>query len=122
MLDIDDFKKYNDTYGHLYGDVVLREFSQLISNNIRASDILTRYGGDEFVVVLPETDKAEALRLAQRLNARIESHQFSNNTKLTSSVGYANYPNDAQEAGGLIDKVDQALYRAKGKGDSAISD
>ncbi len=122
MIDIDNFKKYNDTYGHLYGDVVLKEFSSLIAKNIRTSDILTRYGGDEFVVVLPETDKTEAFRLADRLKKMIEVHQFSNGAKLTSCVGMATFPQDAQEAGSLIDKVDQALYRAKGKGDNTISD
>ncbi len=122
MFDIDDFKKYNDTYGHLYGDLVLKEFSELIAKNIRTSDILTRYGGDEFVVLLPETDKVEGFSLAQRLQARIENHAFSNGTKLTACIGIATYPIDAQEAGGLIDKVDQALYRAKNKGDNAVSD
>lgn len=121
MMDIDYFKDYNDSFGHKRGDRVLKIIAELLAQCTRTSDIVARYGGDEFVVILPETQKEEALDLAERVRARIENSALTRgeefkNGSLTLSLGVASFPQDAQTAGDLIDKVDEVLYLAKAAG------
>jgi diguanylate cyclase (GGDEF)-like protein len=118
MADIDNFKMYNDTFGHLRGDEVLRDMAQLLQQNVRQMDVVTRYGGDEFMIILPETDRDEALSIAERIRFRVGSWGVHAGVGPTAeeigvSIGIAVYPDDAQDADGLIDKVDKALYKAK---------
>ncbi|HAK75217.1 MAG TPA: hypothetical protein DCP36_19740, partial [Sporomusaceae bacterium] len=100
MIDIDHFKKYNDTNGHLQGDETLRKVAALIKNSCRDVDFAVRYGGEEFAVLFPETSVDEALSIAERLRQSIEEYPFVNREKqpnqcLTISLGLANYPTDA---------------------------
>jgi diguanylate cyclase (GGDEF)-like protein len=118
MIDIDHFKKYNDTNGHLQGDETLRKVAALIKNSCRDVDFAVRYGGEEFAVLLPETSVDEALSIAERLRQSIEEYPFVNREKqpnqcLTISLGLANYPTDAVSILELLDHADAALYQAK---------
>lgn len=120
MFDIDDFKSFNDTHGHDAGDLALRSIAQTISKNIRASDIGVRYGGEEFLVVLPNTDKMTALDVAERLRTALEALVLAlgrgKRVQVTASFGIATYGIDAEELETLIEKVDAALYKAKRAG------
>jgi len=122
MLDIDYFKKINDTYGHLAGDFVLKEFVKIIRDKIRSSDILGRFGGEEFVVILPNTKVSGALKLAQRIKDEVENHLFEygkDKIKFTTSIGITSVSlNDSVES--LLERVDEALYDAKKKGRNRI--
>jgi len=122
MLDIDFFKKINDTYGHLAGDFILKEFVKIIQKIIRHSDILGRFGGEEFIVLLPNTKVSGALRLAHRIKEEVEknSFQFGNkDIKITTSIGITSASlNDSLES--LLERVDEALYDAKRKGRNRI--
>ncbi|MCA9408836.1 MAG: GGDEF domain-containing protein [Candidatus Omnitrophica bacterium] len=123
MIDVDFFKKINDKYGHLSGDQVLREISEVIKENIREIDIAGRYGGEEFCIVLPDTDKAGAQYVAGRIRKAAEDKIFKvydNSLKVTVSIGTATFPLDAQKVEELIDKADWALYRAKKQGRNRI--
>ncbi len=118
MLDLDDFKRYNDRYGHLAGDEVLRHLAKLIQSVIRDSDIAFRYGGEEFVLVLPETPGHAALILAERLRQAVATCRFTvhghvDAGQVTISVGVATYPRDAQGVEDLIHAADTALLQAK---------
>lgn len=124
MLDIDHFKLYNDTYGHLQGDTVLREIAHVLQQGSRTSDTVARYGGDEFTLLLPETDRAHALRLAQRLRAQVAQHDFFGvehlpGGTLTLSVGVAAHV-DAGTAETLLQAADAALYAAKRIGGNQV--
>ncbi len=121
MMDIDYFKNYNDRFGHKKGDEVLKMMANLLTKYTRKSDLVARYGGDEFVVILPETTKEKALELADRMRIRIEKSNLAwiesaNHMKLTISLGIAAYPTDATTAALLVDKVDGVLYKAKESG------
>ncbi len=111
MLDIDNFKKYNDTQGHQAGDLLLKDAAKVFKNSVRALDVICRYGGEEFVVIMPKTNKAVAQIVAERLRV-----QFGLYLPSTVSIGVASVPEDAQEAGALIAKADGALYLAKQTG------
>jgi len=111
MLDIDNFKNYNDTQGHLAGDELLKGFGKLLKNSARASDIICRYGGEEFVIMLPQTDKKGAQIIAERLRVQVGLY-----LPTTVSIGVASYPDDAIELIKLVDKADGALYQAKKTG------
>lgn len=125
MIDIDDFKKVNDTYGHLVGDSILREISSKISTTVRKIDTPARYGGEEFVVILPETTKNDALVIAERLRRAIESVvvETSDGIKIspTASFGIAQHPIDGVDPKSLIGNADTALYYSKHNGKNVIS-
>lgn len=123
MLDIDHFKDCNDKYGHLVGDVVLREITQILKANLREVDLVSRYGGEEFSIVLPETDRDQALAVAERIRTSVENYTFKayDETLRTSiSIGLAVFPNGGDNPGKLIDSADQALYRAKESGRNRV--
>jgi len=112
MLDIDNFKYYNDTYGHLTGDKVLRELARAMKKSARADDYVCRYGGEEFAIILPGFKKEEAYNAAERLRAAVEKSA----NRLTISLGIAAFPQDAKSKNELIAKADSALYEAKRSG------
>ncbi len=127
MLDIDFFKKYNDTHGHQAGDEVLKVVARLMKNNTRAIDVVARYGGEEFILVLPETKKASAAIVAEKIRKLVASHIFPHkrgqaNGHLTVSVGVSSYPEDARTSDTLIQCADQRLYRAKEAGRNRVVD
>ena len=111
MLDIDNFKKINDTYGHLIGDEVLKDISNIISNNIRTDDLAIRWGGEEFIIILPNTDKDGALRLCERIRILIQS-SINHNSSVTVSIGIA-YTDKPIQPEILLQNADDALYIAK---------
>ncbi|MGE5126550.1 MAG: GGDEF domain-containing protein, partial [Betaproteobacteria bacterium] len=117
FLDLDGFKGVNDQFGHLAGSGTLTEVGGVLAQGVRESDILARYGGDEFVVVLPETPASGALVIAERLRRAIEEHCFLENqgisARISASFGIATYPDHALSPEGLIQKADQAMYRVK---------
>ncbi len=117
FLDLDGFKGINDNYGHLAGSGTLAEVGQILARVVRESDILARYGGDEFVVVLPETPASGALVIAERLRRAIEEHPFLSDqgldARISASFGISTYPDHALSPEGLIQKADQAMYRVK---------
>jgi diguanylate cyclase (GGDEF)-like protein len=115
MIDIDHFKRYNDTFGHLRGDAVLESFGAFLLANLRATDIPARYGGEEFVVVLPETDIAEALAKAERLREGF-TESVDDAHEITLSLGVAAWPGDGDSDLELIEAADRALYAAKDRG------
>ena len=120
MLDLDDFKLVNDTFGHLFGDRVLTWTAELIRSTLRASDIPARYGGDEFAIILPETDGDEARTAAERILAAFRDHAFVGEQRgpvpIGASIGVATFPTDGRTATELIAAADQALYRVKRDG------
>ncbi len=125
MIDIDDFKIYNDTYGHLAGDQVLKKMARIFTEVVRKVDIVARYGGEEFAVVLPQTGKNEASTLAQRIRAMVEQVKFPDkignlNAHMSISIGVATYPVDAGSKKELIAKADDAIYSAKNQGKNRI--
>jgi len=126
LIDIDHFKKFNDSYGHQVGDFVLAEFSKTIQESIREYDILARYGGEEFVVILPETNAEDALLVGEKLRSIIEQTPFQDNREkyhVTASFGQAcGYPTteDNFDKNALINQADQALYQAKAKGRNQV--
>jgi diguanylate cyclase (GGDEF)-like protein len=117
FLDLDGFKGINDQYGHLAGSGTLAEVGAILAVAVRESDILARYGGDEFIVVLPETPASGALVIAERLRRAIEEHRFLEPqgiaARISASFGIATYPDHALSPEGLIQKADQAMYRVK---------
>jgi len=117
FLDLDGFKKINDQYGHLAGSRTLAEVGGILAEAVRESDILARYGGDEFVVVLPETAPSGALVIAERIRRAIELHTFLEaqglQAHISASFGISSYPDHALTPEGLIQKADQAMYRVK---------
>ncbi len=126
MLDIDNFKDFNDTYGHPKGDQVLKAIAAIMRDNMRDMDIAARYGGEEFCAVLPETDLAGAAAVAERIRRQIERQLFAGDQQLptvrkTVSIGVATLPNNARTQSDLIEKADQALYRAKHAGKNQIA-
>ena len=126
MIDIDWFKKFNDFHGHTNGDNVLRQLVKLINKESRETDRLYRYGGEEFILILPETGKLEAIKLANRLREKVEKTLFAGeelsqpNTDLTISIGVSAFPDDGEGIKTLINAADKALYTAKEKGRNRV--
>jgi diguanylate cyclase (GGDEF)-like protein len=126
MVDIDWFKNYNDFHGHPKGDELLRQIAGMLMTNVRALDTVYRYGGEEFAILLPNTDKSKTLIAAHRLQAVVGKKQFEGETqsqpekKLTISIGLANSPADASTYNELIKAADSALYKAKKAGRNQV--
>jgi diguanylate cyclase (GGDEF)-like protein len=124
MLEIDNFKRYNDTYGHQRGDEVLRIVAEMLRKGSRATDIVARYGGDEFMIVLPDTGKDTAGDVGERLRRAIEAYPFRLGenivTNVTLSVGIAASPDDGDTVDALVDAVDRAQYSAKRSGGNKV--
>jgi len=123
MIDIDHFKKINDTYGHLVGDAVLREAARIIRENLREIDFLARFGGEEFSVILPETDKASAIMAAERISTKVSRERivvFDEILSVNVSVGVATFPQNALYPDVLIEVADKALYKAKFSGRNRV--
>ncbi|MFH1873801.1 MAG: diguanylate cyclase [Pseudomonadota bacterium] len=125
MIDVDHFKAYNDTYGHLQGDAVLKEIGKILRNNLREVDTVARFGGEEFILLLPDTDKHGAIAVAEKIRHLVEEHKFTNDDwketkQMSISAGVASYPDDVQEMEEIIDHADIALYRAKEEGRNRV--
>jgi diguanylate cyclase (GGDEF)-like protein len=123
FLDLDDFKNVNDTLGHLAGDFVLKKVANLIINEKREEDVVVRYGGEELVIILPETNKVNTIIKAERIRKKIQDMPLvfdGKKIKISVSGGIASFPQDALEADRLIQCADQALYRAKAEGKNRI--
>ncbi|NCO94087.1 MAG: hypothetical protein COZ06_29890 [Armatimonadetes bacterium CG_4_10_14_3_um_filter_66_18] len=124
MLDVDWFKRVNDEHGHPFGDEVLRELVQIIRENLREVDTVARYGGEEIALILPETPKEGAHKVAEKVRRQIENHVFLNgggaSAKVTVSIGVATCPTDHSEKGGLVEAADKALYQAKAQGRNQV--
>jgi len=119
MIDLDHFKQVNDTFGHLVGDVVLRDAARMIQESVREIDLVARYGGEEFAVALPEIDHAFAVRVANRIRETIEKNPiraYDEKVVVTVSVGVALCPGSAETRDDLIEAADQAMYQAKSRG------
>lgn len=124
MIDIDDFKKINDTYGHQSGDIILHEIASVIKNSVRETDVVARYGGEEFAVILPHTDHEDAFNLANRIRNAVKGFRSDNlreDVSITVSIGVSTYPHSGvEDVDGLIRKADDGLYKAKYSGKDMV--
>ncbi len=125
LADIDNFKKFNDFYGHQAGDYVLKEVANLCSGVIREYDLIARYGGEEFVFILPETGEKDALIVAEKIRAAVEQHPFSyegDDYRVTSSFGVSVFSGTGKlmKKTELIERADKAMYAAKKKGRNRV--
>jgi len=125
MIDIDDFKSYNDSHGHPSGDLVLRRLARLLKRSSRNCDFVARYGGEEFAVIAPEVSAESARRMAERIRSLIDESDFEGEEtmsggRLTISIGLATYPIQADSKSALLENADRALYRAKGNGKNQV--
>lgn len=118
MFDIDDFKNINDTNGHIVGDKCIRTLASITKSNFRDIDLIGRYGGDEFIVVLPDTGARQAVAVAERFRKAVAE---STSPCFTVSIGISSYPSDGTDIRTLIQKADQNLYTSKKKGKNAVS-
>ena len=119
MIDIDYFKKVNDEFGHQIGDKVLQELSHIIKSNSRATDIVGRWGGEEFLIISTETNLDELLSLANKLRNKICSYKFINGEYKTASFGVSIYHKN-ENINALIKRADEALYKAKENGRNKV--
>ncbi|MDZ7339686.1 MAG: diguanylate cyclase, partial [candidate division KSB1 bacterium] len=125
MLDIDHFKHYNDTHGHLAGDKVLKDLARLLRENVRKIDVAARYGGEEFALILVQTPHQASGVVARKLQALVQEFPFEHREqqpggRLTISMGVATYPEDGTTAEELIAAADRRLYRAKAEGRNRV--
>ncbi len=123
-MDLDKFKRINDQYGHFIGDLVLRKFCEIVLLNIRNLDILGRWGGEEFLLLLPETFKEKAVIVAERIREVLEKTEIfvseGLSLKITVSIGVAEYPQDGLFSEEIIKKADLRLYKAKELGRNRV--
>jgi diguanylate cyclase (GGDEF)-like protein len=125
MIDVDFFKQYNDAHGHVAGDTLLKTLADVMRAQVRSTDLLTRYGGEEFGLIMTQTPKAEALRTVERLRSVVEAHAFQDaqsqpGGRLTISAGLAGAPEDGSDLGALVRRSDDALYAAKRNGRNRV--
>jgi diguanylate cyclase (GGDEF)-like protein len=121
MIDIDDFKLFNDTEGHLAGDEILKNIANIAKDSLRIIDVIARFGGEEFAVIMPQTDKDEAFMVTERIRKSIVEYlprtwNVFPNDAITISIGIASFPSDGNDRKSLIRNADKALYTAKIKG------
>ncbi|MDE1208756.1 diguanylate cyclase [Vibrio aestuarianus] len=116
LFDIDHFKRINDSLGHNIGDAYLKELSELIASKVRHSDTFARWGGEEFIVLLPSTPESSALKVAELLRKQVESHQFSSPQRITISLGVAEVNDSDKSIDDVIARADKALYESKDAG------
>jgi diguanylate cyclase (GGDEF)-like protein len=124
MLDLDRFKQVNDTYGHPVGDQVLREFASRCKSSVREMDLIGRYGGEELIVLLPETDRKTALQVAERLRATVAATPvkiLDKEISVTTSIGVATQDENTTQLETLIARADQAMYIAKHRGRNQVA-
>lgn len=124
MSDVDNFKGINDTYGHLAGDMVLKYLTRLLANQLRQSDVVGRYGGEEFLIIMPETIKEDAYAVLERLRSRIASEKIvlpgGEAVTITASFGGATFPEDGDSSDDLLVRADERMYRAKREGKNKV--
>ena len=123
ILDIDYFKKFNDTYGHLFGDVVLKSVAQTVKNSLRATDTMARFGGEEFVIILPRTSIKKAFEKVEYLRHKIANSVITDSlvsASVTASFGIASFPETSKSITEIIKDADNALYKAKDNGRNRI--
>jgi diguanylate cyclase (GGDEF)-like protein len=120
LLDLDRFRVLNDLHGHSHGDKALAAVSRLLSATIRASDFAARFGGEEFLLLLPETDRLGSIELAEKIRKQIERTELVQTGPITASFGVAGLPEDAVDPGELVRKADRALYMAKAQGRNRV--
>lgn len=125
IIDLDFFKAYNDRFGHVAGDLILKELAGVMQRQVRTSDLLARYGGEEFAIVMPGFSKETARIALERLRKAVEDHPFKDEEimplgQLTVSIGVASCPNDAKDFLSLIQRADEALYAAKQSGRNLV--
>ena len=119
MIDVDEFKSYNDTFGHTEGDKALQIVGICLKESLRAIDVAARYGGEEFSILLPQTTSAEAVIIAERVRERVEQTDFPNR-QVTISIGGASISLSLNSARDLITAADRALYEAKRRGKNNV--
>lgn len=123
VVDLDKFKRVNDTLGHLYGDYMLKQVATLINKNVRAVDFVARYGGDEFIVILVNAKKSDTVSTADRIRQSILDYQFEKDgvkERISASIGMAEFPSDADNGDLLIQRADESMYRVKQVGGNAV--
>ena len=125
MADIDHFKEFNDAYGHLEGNKALQNIADILRSNIREVDIAGRFGGEEFIIILPEANMQEVHKIAERIRSKVEKCNFADEKnhperKITISLGITSCFQENITPQGLVQKIDQALYQAKGKGRNRV--
>ncbi len=125
MIDIDDFKNYNDRFGHVAGDFIIKEMAKILIEASRKKDYVCRYGGEEFAIILPQTTREDANHIAHRLREKVTQHNFPNQEHqprkvFTFSCGISTFPKDAIDKDNLIKNADSALYKAKKEGKDRI--
>lgn len=118
LFDIDNFKTINDTLGHVTGDKCIKTLSVIAKNNMREFDLVGRYGGDEFIIVLPDIETNLAIMIAERFRQRVD---LSDSPHFTISIGIATYPKDGTDVKALIEAADKGMYKSKSKGRNAVS-
>ena len=126
MIDVDHFKRFNDEHGHPAGDEILHTVGEILSENVRETDLVARYGGEEFVILLRFADHDNAMQIAEKLRYSIEGTFFSDvhgtpRFRCTASLGVATWPEHAKHARPLIEIADQALYQSKHRGRNRIT-
>ena len=124
VVDIDHFKEYNDTYGHLAGDEVLSRLASVFKKSVRSCDYVARYGGEEFIIVLPEIGPHDGVQAAERIRKKVVKEKFAGDgepIKVTVSVGVASYPKDGDDPQAIIRHADTALYEAKETGRNCVA-
>jgi len=122
-VDLDNFKKCNDQFGHLVGDIVLREIAGILKENVREIDLVARFGGEEFCILLPETDRTGAYAVAERIRKKSAGHTiraYDESVRITVSMGISSFPELASDIDGLVENADKALYKAKRQGRNRV--